>query len=202
MPFFIPNRTKCAICHQPIEHRFEAAELPYIDPAVSSSLSQLARTFVHRQCWKEWEYAKLYSQSAFDLAKRGNQENSALKIEFEGDELILFWIAALNSYQLQDYHLLVTVEMPLAERSAIVNFLIAAFSHPGFTEELQTDSYLFKARWVDSGIEFTLFEDMEIVDRFIVPPERHSCWLAAMKAIIRNQDVVPGLVLDLNPIMS
>lgn len=142
MPFFIPGLSKCAICHQPIEHRFDAAELPYIDPNVSMSLSQLARNFVHRQCWKEWEFAKLFSTLAFDLVTKVSSQDSALKIEFEGDELFLFWVAALNSYRLQDFKLLVTVEMPLAEFPKIVYFFISALSHQGITEEYQVDSYI------------------------------------------------------------
>ena len=194
MPFFIIGRTKCAICHQPIKHRFDAAELPYIDPNVSKSLSQLARNFVHRQCWKEWEEAKLFSTLAFDLVggeqpfapTRGSCHDSALKIEFESDELILFWVAALNSYRLQDFKLLVTVEMPLTEFPGIVDFFVSALSHQGFTKEYQIGSYIWKARWVDSALEFTVCEELEIVDRFVVPPDRQSCWLAVMKAMLNT----------------
>lgn len=151
MPFFIPGRSKCAICHQPIKHRFDAAELPYIDPNVSKSLSQLARNFVHLQCWKEWEDAKLFSTLAFDLVSKGSCDDSPLKIEFESDELILFWVVALNSYRLQDFKLLVTVEMPLVTFPGIVDFFVSALSHQEFKKEYQIVSDIWKARWVDSA---------------------------------------------------
>ena len=186
MPFFIPNRTKCAICHQPIENRFEAAELPYIDPAASSSLSQLARNFVHRHCWNEWENAKFYAHSAFHLAKTAENQNTAFKIEFEGDELIVFWIAALNNYQLKDFNLLATVELPLESSPAILNFLISVLSQPDITEEYQFEDYIWKARWVDANIELTLFEDMETIDKILLPKYRHSIWIAALKVILNK----------------
>ena len=186
MPFFIPNRTKCAICHQPIENRFEAAELPYIDPAASSSFSHLARNFFHRQCWNTWENAKFYARAAFDLAKRAENQNTAFKIEFEADELIVFWVTALNSYQLKDFNLLATVELPLASSPGILNFLISVLSQQGITEEYQFEDYIWKARWVDANIELTLFEDMEIIDKFLLPKDRHRIWLAALKVILNK----------------
>ena len=131
----------------------------------------------------EYQYAIFYPQQAFDLAKRAENQNPSFKIEFEADELIVFWLTALNRYQLKDFNLLATVELPLASSPGILNFLISVLSQPGITEEYQFEDYIWKARWVDANIELTLFEDMETIDKFLLPKDRHSIWIAAMKAI-------------------
>jgi hypothetical protein len=187
MPFFIPGRTKCAICNQVIDKRFDAAQLPYIHPTVSSSLSQLSRRFVHRSCWREWEHAKLFSTAAFNLVKEGASQNSALKIEFECDELIVFWVAATNSYRLQDFKLLVTLDLPLPEAFRMGNHFVSALSQKDFSSLFLIGSYIWKARLLDSDkVEFTVSEEGQIVDRFVVPPNRHSCWVEALKEIIKE----------------
>ena len=56
MPLFFPNRTKCALCDNVIEHSYDSFVLPYIHPKVSPSLSLLGRELVHYSCWTQWKY--------------------------------------------------------------------------------------------------------------------------------------------------
>ncbi|MEQ8998672.1 MAG: hypothetical protein RID53_19405 [Coleofasciculus sp. B1-GNL1-01] len=185
MPFFIQNVTKCAICDQVIDNRYDAAQLPYIHPKVSSSLAQLARRFVHRSCWREWKDANLFSTAAFNLAKEVNSHESALKIEFASDGLIVFWVAAMNSYRWQDFKLLVTIDIPVSEAFRMGNHIVSAFLEKDFHRTFLMGDYIWKIRRDDSeNVEFTIKEGEQLADKFIVATDRHSCWVNAMKEII------------------
>jgi hypothetical protein len=187
MPFFIPGRTTCAICNQVINNRFDAAQLPYIHPTTSSSLSQLSRRFVHRSCWKEWKHAQLFSTGAFNLIKEGASQDSALKIEFDCDGLIVFWVMAMNSYRLQDFNLLVTLNIPLQEAFRMGNHFVSALSQKDFPSLFLIEPYIWKARRIDSdNVELTVSEEGQIVDKFVVPLDRRRCWVDALNEIIRK----------------
>ncbi|MFP4104401.1 hypothetical protein [Coleofasciculus sp.] len=185
MPFFIQNVTKCAICNQVIDNRYDAAQLPYIHPKVSSSLAQLARRFVHRSCWRKWKEANLFSTAAFNLAKQVNSHDTALQIEFASDKLIVFWVAAMSSYRLQDFKLLVTIDIPVSEAFRMGNHIVSAFLEKDFPSTFLIGDYIWKVRRDDSGnVEFTIKEGGQIADKFIVAIDRRSCWVNAMKEII------------------
>lgn len=184
MPFFIQNVTKCAICDHVIDNRYDAAQLPYIHPKVSSSLAQLARRFVHRSCWRGWKDANLFSTAAFNLAKEVNSHESALKLEFASDGLIVFWVAAMNSYRLQDFKLLVTIDIPVSEAFRMGNHIVSAFLKKYFSSTFLIGDYIWKVRRDDENVEFTIKEGGQIADKFVVPIDRQSCWVNAMKEII------------------
>jgi hypothetical protein len=166
MPFFISGRTKCSICHQILNHRYEAALLPYIHPSVSASLAALGRTYVHR-----------------------TPSDSSIKLEFSQDNLILSWVPALQSYRLQDFSLLTIIDISLKDFPAFIDFLISAISQQDFESLISEETYNWEIKQQGSNTEFTSSQDHEAIEKFIVPHSRKAVWLDALifsKKMLQN----------------
>ncbi|MBD0347404.1 MAG: hypothetical protein ICV63_21810 [Coleofasciculus sp. Co-bin14] len=80
-----------------------------------------------------------------------------------------------------------TLDLPLPEAFRMGNHFVSAFSQKDFSSLFLIGSYIWKARGLDSdNIEFTVSEEGQIVDKFVVPPNRRSCWVDALKEIIKE----------------
>lgn len=183
MPFFIPGKTKCAICKNSIENQYEAATLPYISPKVSDTLSKLGRQFVHRYCWKNWKDAKIYADAAYDLVNSEPKFDSSLKTIFMNKNLTVVWVEALNIYQLQDFDLLVTLDIPSDICCEMTNFLKLALMNHVVSEQMQIGQNLLEVKLIDVGLEIIVHDSYRIYDRFLVSPSRKNYWLQAFREI-------------------
>jgi hypothetical protein len=188
MTFYIQGSTKCAICEQFIGHRFEAAQLTYGNPTELGSLAMLSRRFVHRKCWLAWDHAQAFSRSAFDLVSK--QPNASVKIKkiFAQNNLYVSWIETLNCYQCQDFDLLVTVEIPQEHDHKILDFLIAEFTQPPLNGKYQFGNRTMEVTVQGEDLEFTLLEEAEILDRYILYRKRWGLWRTAFDEIIKREE--------------
>ena len=186
MQFFIPGKTKCAICTKPIENQYEATTLPYISPEISDTLSKLGRRFVHRECWNNWKDAGFYADAAYDLVSRESTSNSQLKKIFMSRNLILFWVEALSIYQLKDFDLLVTLDIPSEIYCEITNLLSLSLMNTEVCEHIQIGQNVLEGKLNEAGLEIKVHDDSMIWDKFLVPLSRINYWLRALKEIQRR----------------
>jgi hypothetical protein len=184
--FFFPGVTKCQICSQPILHRYEATFLPYIHPSVTEkSLFKLARSFVHRKCWEDWELANLYSKAAYDLvvSERNSQGSSGLI--FTSSLLTICKFINPQEYQLEDFKLMAEIRFQQSDLTEFLDFWIFVFSLSSHEFEYQKAQRHFKAEPHQLGIQFSEFylDNIEPYNIFVVPFERYSDWLKALQLI-------------------
>jgi hypothetical protein len=184
MSFFIPGRTTCAICDEPIALRWQASQLPYVAPTMPDAVARLTQRFAHRACWAEWEYGPSVRAAAYDLIRRGAGSDAPLKVIFLEQFLIVFWIPVLRSYRLDDLDLLVTLDIPSSESSGLTDFLLTSFAQPAFAGEYQAGAYMWRTQWQGATVQVTVLEDQQVVDTWLVPANRHRYWLAGLQAML------------------
>jgi hypothetical protein len=193
MPFFFGGKTKCSICNQVIDHRHEAAILPYADPSTLGSVAKLSRSFVHRKCWARWEHARNYSVSSFDLAIHSSQTRTPISIMFAEDELIMYRVPALKGYRLQDFSLLVILELPVEFEYGLVDFFKSALSNTDLAGSYSCKSYDcdWRFHWNnlnDLELELFNYQHQEIMEKFSLPFERKGVWLSALGTIPKQAE--------------
>ena len=183
MSFFISNKTKCVICNKSIVNYFEASQLPYVEPSIAEALAQYARRFVHQRCWFDWEYADTYSDLAYRLVVTRHPDDSPLRKIFELDKLAVFWSEAQHSYRLEDFSSLVFVDISQGNQLSLLNFLISAFSH----KKVNWQNLAYKIDWevkpANHAREFTIYNELGFVKRFVISSKRSSVWILALEEI-------------------
>lgn len=185
MSFLFPGKTKCPICDEPIEKPSEATRLPYVDLNKFPELGRFFRCFIHRKCWPNWNKAKAYAQAAYELVVEASPEDFEPKICFAREQVIIFWVEALNSYRLEDFDLLVTVEIPAAICTPIIDFLYSvSLQRNNFDKQAIIGCQVWSAKPMDSNIEIEIIEGKRVLSRFRVSKQRLSLWLSGLDKVI------------------
>lgn len=182
MTFFIPDRTLCSICEQPLAHRWHAAQLPYADPAVVGELARMGRRYVHRACWNAWRDRDAYATSA--LALRSRDPGTVADAAVVDRDATLFWheVPALGTFRLEDLHVLFTLEIPTGDACRLAGSLREAASAVGVSE-LAAGGELWRLRREGSRIEVARSCNGELLELADVPFERYLRWVEAVRAM-------------------
>ena len=188
MSFLFPGKTKCPICGEPIEKSSDATRLPYVDLNKFPELGPFFRCFIHRKCWPNWNKAKVYAQAAYELVVKASPEDFQPKICFACEQVIIFWVKALNSYRLEDFDLLVTVEIPAGICTSTIDFLYSvSVQRNNFEKQAIMGSQVWSAKAMDSKIEIEIIEGKRVLSRFRVSKQRLSLWLYGLDKVIFSQ---------------
>jgi hypothetical protein len=183
MSFFIPGKTTCGICKQTIQARIDAAQLPYAHPDdVSLDVAKLSRSYVHRDCWDNWELAVPYASSAFNLISK-HSDPSSPQLEFSQDGVIVLSILNGKSYRLQDLDTLATIELSIEENPETINFFIQALTKEGFKGQFITHPYNWNVEYLEKSLKLTSSQSGELIEEFLVSPIKQKTWLIALRQI-------------------
>src|SRR5438309_2361359 len=123
MSFFIAGRTKCGICQLPVAHRDDAGRLAWVSPADLPELAPMVRGFVHRTCWAGWPQAERFSLAAVRLITEGDQPDSGPIRVGGGDRFAILRVPGASDLRIQDFALLLDVDIPDRDRSAFADFI-------------------------------------------------------------------------------
>lgn len=183
MSFFIPGKTACGICKQTIQARIDAAQLPYAHPDdVSLDVAKLSRSYVHRDCWNNWELAVSYASSAFNLISK-HSDPASPQLEFSQDGVIVLSILNGKSYRLQDLDILATIELPIEGNFETINFFIQALTKEEFKGQLMTHPYDWNVEHLENGLKLTSSQSGEPIEEFLISTIKHKTWLIALRQI-------------------
>jgi len=179
MSFFIPGRTTCAICECAIEHRWQAAQLPFADPAEIGDLATLARRYVHRSCWDGWSARERYSQSAMSLIARSQAQLGEGSGVDQAQRIAWRDVPALKSFRVEDLMVLVTFDIAWADACRVADWLRDAVSLPT-VESLGLPVETWQLRRDGGRIELVRLQADEPIEVIEVSPDRLMRWASVV----------------------
>lgn len=177
MPFFIPGRTRCAICDQAIRERPDAAALPFVSPTDLPALAAHSRQFVHRRCWCGWSERASYAAAALHLRQRA-QEAALRSVVIPGG-LVVSLVAAIDVIRVEDLETLAARDIPRAEVALAAAWLRSAASRR-HAESLQVGPDCWALQETAGGLELTVARDDTVFDRVAITEQRLAEWASAL----------------------
>lgn len=185
MSFFIPGRTTCAICGQPIDERSAAAQLPFVAPDDVPDLAPLGRGFVHRGCWQKWGERERFVAAASALLARAEIDASTLAPSVEGRNLVSFRVSALGAFRLQDLEALVVVDIPASDACPLASWLESCARQSAAADlPVGTESWHVGIR--EDGVELVRSVDGEVFEIVTLPRERLAEWAGVVARMCRD----------------
>ncbi len=184
MSFFIPGRTRCAICGEPLVHRVDAAQLSTISPAVLPEWAKLSRAFVHRLCWEHWPHRDAYACAARNMLLQAPVQETERRL-FERDGLFLIELPSVRIFRILDTWAPLTADVPAGDAAGLPSAVLAALSNHTALE-LTVGS----ATWTliptgEGDWELTLSHEREPFERVRSLGGRQALWLELMRKLQR-----------------
>jgi len=182
MSFFIPGRTTGAICERSIEHRWQAARLPFADPEQVAELAALARRFVHRDCWQRWEARGRYSAAAMSLILRRRDEHAGPIPLASGPGIVWFDVPALRGFRVEDLNELITLEIPRADSCGFARWLEDAAADNAVGEVI-VGADAWRLERAGLGVELTRSQAGERIEVVTMNQDRLDVWATVVRSL-------------------
>lgn len=185
MSFFIPGRTRCALCDEPIAQRADAAQLPFVSPSVLPEWAKLSRAFVLRRCWEHWPHRDTYAWAARELVLSA-PEQPAQRRRFEHEGLFLFEVPAVKGFRILDTWAPLTVDVPGQDAARLASAVLDAFAHrTALAQDVGPTRWTLDPTGSDGWV-LTLSQEGEPFECLELPAARQVLWTELMTELLRS----------------
>ena len=183
MTFFISGNSNCRICSKSIAERIEAVQLDWVHPDDVGDLAHFGRSFVHRNCWLEWEHKDTFASAARNLRLKSTDEEAL--IEHHG----VFLYERGSNWSIEDVFAPIHLSISATEKLLVPDWFVDVISEgPGNIDEppkiLAMGNHSISAMWWGDELKITISADGQECQRFTLSALQRTAWLAVLQKLL------------------
>ncbi|WP_332452566.1 hypothetical protein [Chryseobacterium aquaticum] len=184
MSFYIEKTTKCPICEKVIDSFKESVLLPYILSDQNSTFTYFVKSYVHRNCFDNWNKHNDFVQSSFGLGEKmiqdGYYENAILHDKY----FIIDYKKQENFYQIIDFYSIFEMNINIEQAKKVYDFLEKRLK--GDNTLLKFGNLVFNKK--NRNVMVTDYDGDKINDEVTIPQSRINDYITALNYILQHSE--------------
>lgn len=184
MSFYIEKTTKCSICEKVIDSFKEAVLLPYILPDQNSTFAYFVKSYVHRNCFDNWNMHDDFVQNSFGLGERMMRESYYENVIFYDKYFIIDYKKHENFYHIIDFYSIFEININIEQAKKIYDFFEKGLK--GDNAKLEFGNFVFNIK--NRDVLVTDHDGGKINDEITIPHSRIHDYMVVLKYILQQNE--------------
>lgn len=184
MSLYIEKTTKCSICEKVIDNFKESVLLPYTLPDQNSTFTHFVKSYVHRNCFNNWDKHDDFVRSSFGLGERMIQDGYYENVILYDKYFIIDYKKQEGFYHIIDFYSIFEIKINIEQVKTIYDFFEKGLN--GDNTKLEFGNLMFNIK--NRDILVTDYDRDKINDEITIPHSRIYDYTVVLKYILQQNE--------------